>query len=155
MDGEYALISLKPDAYRRGMKKMILKTCKKAGLRVKYHKKMWLTEEMMRTYQPVLNQMPEAWQRVFIFTYLAHPTDVYLLYGEKAIEKTSQIKKEMRERYVVGNPQMTPFNLMHSASSYQDLVVNVKVLMPEKCDVVLGRRVSWFQRLFEGVIIKE
>lgn len=38
MDGEYALISLKPDAYRRGMKKMILKTCKKAGLRVKYHK---------------------------------------------------------------------------------------------------------------------
>ncbi len=148
MSKEYSLISLKPDVYRGGFKKLILNTCKKSALKVKYHKRMWLTESMMRTYLPALNKMPEAWQRIFIYTYLSHPTDVYLLYGENAINQTTRIKKELRAQYVEGNPQMTPFNLMHSTNSYEDLLVNVKVLMPEKYDIVSGRKLPLLKRLF-------
>ena len=136
MAKEYSVILFKPDAYRRKMVKPILKMCLAEDLKIAYHKKMWLTEEMMRTYQPVLNHMPYFWQCMFINVYLSAPTDVYLLYGEDAINKTTKIKTEVRAKYVKGHPQMTPFNLLHSSTSHGDLILNVLALMPEKINLV-------------------
>ena len=53
MTKEYSLISFKPDAYRRKMTKTILKAFKTEGLKPVYHKKLWLTEDMILDYQPV------------------------------------------------------------------------------------------------------
>ena len=139
MSKEYTIILFKPDAYRRKLVKPILKMCLAEDLKIAYHKKMWLTEEMMRTYQPILNQMPYFWQCMFINVYLAAPTDVYLLKGEDAINKTTKIKTLVRHQYVKGHPQMTPFNLMHSSTSHEDLVLNVLALIPEKINLVLRK----------------
>ena len=139
MSKEYTIILFKPDAYRRKLVKPILIMCLAEDLKIAYHKKMWLTEEMMRTYQPILNQMPYFWQCMFINVYLAAPTDVYLLKGEDAINKTTKIKTLVRHQYVKGHPQMTPFNLMHSSTSHEDLVLNVLALIPEKINLVLRK----------------
>lgn len=155
MAAEYTLILLKPDAYRRKLVKTILKTCAEAGLKIVYKKTMYLTEEMMRTYQPVLNLPGQDgttdWQYLFINAYTQIPTDVFLMKGKDAITKTNRIKKELREKYVKGNATYTPYNLLHSTNSYEDLLVNVKVLIPEKWDLVQKKKnffwKKWLKKL--------
>ena len=136
MTKEYSLISFKPDAYRRKMTKTILKAFKTEGLKPVYHKKLWLTEDMILDYQPVTKKMPPMMQKMFIYTYMAHETDIYLMQGPDATRKTNEIKRNLRNAYVKGNPQETPFNLFHSSDNKPDLMRNVRVLMPEKLALI-------------------
>lgn len=136
MNDNYSLILLKPDAYKRNLVKTILDYIKQEGLEIVYSKNMYLTEDMLRGYQPLLNlpnnEGETDWQNEIIDAYTQVATDVFLLKGQNAIEKTKKIKKDLRNTYISGENKFIIYNLVHSVDDIDDLVLNVSILMPEK-----------------------
>lgn len=140
---EFSLILLKPDAYERNLVDVILQAIKDEKLNIVYQKKILLSEKMLRGYQPLLNEPNDEgkvdWQYDIINAYTKEPTDVYLLEGQDAIKKTNKIKSSLREKYISGEKKYTIYNLLHSVDDQDDLELNVKILLPEKLDLVKRR----------------
>ena len=143
-DNIYSLILFKPDVYSRNLGDAILQEFHNNGLEVVYHKKMQLTEKMLRAYQPLLNEPDDfgetAWQYDIINAYTQVPTDVFLLKGPNALEKTNEIKQYLRDKYIPGENKYIIYNLLHTADDAADLELNVGVLIPEKLDLLKKRR---------------
>ena len=137
---EYSMILLKPDAYIRNLTGAILQEFRRAGLKIIYTKKIQLTEEMLRGYQPLLNEPDDngetAWQFDIIKAYTQMPTDIYLFYGNDAIRKTNEIKQRLRDQYIKGENKCIIYNLLHAADDPADLKLNVSILIPEKLNLI-------------------
>lgn len=141
MKNQYAIVLLKPDAYKRNLRDKILEQIEKASLNLIYTRKILLTEEDIRGYQPDLN-LPNSdgevdWQYDIINAYTEEETEVFLFFGQNAISKINQLKKKIREKYInKKDVKNIIYNLLHTADDETDLRLNVEILIPEKIELL-------------------
>lgn len=133
---ELALVMIKPDAFVRGLDATILRSLEENGLEVVARKMVQLDEEMIRAYQPVLNEpseFGEEWKTEAIFALSARPVLIVLVRGDSAIRKASLLKKQIRSAYCLdsGYRDRVIFNLLHTADDLIELENNIRVLIPE------------------------
>lgn len=132
-----AIFLIKPDAIIQGIDNKIIKLITKYHLAVISRKMIRLDEQEVRTLQPVLN-MPseygEGWKNEVIKFMTSRPVCIILAQGNDALSVSNVIKKNLRKKYI---PKSVPdlhkiiYNLLHTASSKEDLCLNLTVLFPE------------------------
>lgn len=133
---EVTLVLIKPDAFARNLDSTILHFLRESGLRVVAKKKVQLNEDMVRAYQPILNEpseFGEGWKTEAIMALSVRPVLVLLVKGDNAIQKANLLKKQIRSIYCVdpGYKGRVIFNLLHTADNFSELVNNIRVLIPE------------------------
>jgi|GEM_PF-3308692 len=133
---EKALVLIKPDSYERGLHSEIFQRIEESNLKIVARKILMLTEEMIRAYQPVLNEpseFGEGWKNEVILALTRLPVEILIVEGDDAILKISLLKRQMRAEYCYGCDYQSRviFNLIHSADNISELENNINILFPE------------------------
>ena len=131
-----AIVLIKPDAYERNLHGEILRRLEENGLKVVARKIVLLDEEIIREYQPILNEpseFGEGWKSEAIEALSRCPVEVLVVKGEGALAKTYLLKKQIRSEYCHGPDYRSRviFNLIHTADDHLELKKNIEVLIPE------------------------
>ena len=97
---------------------------------------MQLNENIIRLYQPVLNdpsEFGEEWKAEVIVALSKRPVEILILEGNNALEKANILKKRIRTEYCDQKNYQGRiiFNLIHTASDVLELENNIRVLIPE------------------------
>ena len=137
---EYTLVLLKPDCYEKHLRDVVLQEFKDNGLKLIHNKSVTLTRKDMIGYQPFLDEEDtgedNSWKPKMIKRYTSRPLDIFLFEGEDVLDKTLALKTEIREQHIkefTGEKlRYIMDNILHSPSNLQDLIRDIKVLMPEK-----------------------
>lgn len=133
---ELAMALIKPDAFVRNLDATILHILQENGLSIVARKMVQLNEDMIRAYQPILNEpseFGEGWKMEAIDALSVRPVLVLLVSGENAIERATFLKKKIRSIYCIdsGYQDRVIFNLLHTADNISELENNVRILIPE------------------------
>lgn len=131
-----SMILIKSDAYVRGLRDVILGGLVHEGLVVVKRKIILLDEEIIRKYQPILDEpseFGEGWKHEVFRALSSRPVEVLLVSGEEALHKTYLLKKYLRQVYCPGSDYQSRviFNLLHTPDDCRELDLNVRVLLPE------------------------
>lgn len=131
-----ALVLIKPDSYERGLDAVIFQRLRDNGLEIVVKKVILLNEEMIRAYQPILNEpseFGESWKIEVITALTRCPVEVLIVKGENAMRKAYLLKKQMRSEYCHGSDYQSRviFNLLHTADDPSELENNIRILISE------------------------
>ena len=132
-----AIFLIKPDAMALGLDSEIIQRITECNLTIINSRLVQLDEMKLRILQPVLN-MPsdhgEEWKYEIIKFMTSRPVYAILAQGNDALIISNVIKKDLREKYISeSDPALTKiiYNLLHTASSEDDLRLGLTVLLPE------------------------
>jgi nucleoside diphosphate kinase len=133
---DIALVLIKPDSFVRDLDALIIQQLEEQELEIVAKKIVQMDEQMIRAYQPILNEpseFGEEWKTEAIVALTSRPVAVLIVRGEDAMQKTLLLKKQIRSKYCPGSDYQSRiiFNLLHTADSPSELENNINVLFPE------------------------
>lgn len=133
---QMAIIMIKPDALQRNLAEHVLSLVGMADLHILATEIIQLNEQLIRAFQPVMNEpseFGEQWKQEVVVALTATPVVVLLVHGEDAIARSNSIKRAVRSQYAPGEHYRTRviYNLMHAADSPDEVDNHLKLFFPE------------------------
>lgn len=127
---------IKPDALELGLVDEIKQEIVFEELTIITEKTVHLDETTIRAYQPALNlpsDYGEGWKQQVISFLTSRPVLVMIAKGSNAIAKSNRIKEIVRTRHLSDATPLDKIirNLIHTASSLEDLNLSISIFFPE------------------------